>query len=270
MAKYKNIIKNPIYIGSENKGLSLIDDDCFLYTSENNSGIIFQKDSLMLDELENDSVHLILADHPYPIVSGTNRNFNSNYIEHTLKYTQDHFNQKARILKEGGFLVEFLPELKENNTGYIAMILDMAKKAGFNFYVKIPWYKAELRDGKLIDGSAFVGRKAVLEEVYIFSKGTPRKLRFRKQGNVSRYESGAKIMFPAIFMIPTKIPKKRIHKAEKPEALFETLINSLTNEGEVVLDQFAGSFNGFKTSVKLNRITIAYEIGEIKKMFPEN
>lgn len=225
-------------------------------------GLILNGDARKLDVIESESIDLIIADHPYPIQKGSNRNSNSSYIDTTFEYTAEDFESKARVLKKGAFLVEFLPEMKETNIEYIMKVLTLAKKAGFNFYCKVPWFKAEIRDGRLIDGSAFVGRKAVMEEVYIFSKGTPRKLRVRKQGESKRIESGAKSMLPAVFMESPVAPSRKVHQAQKPLKLLQKIIDSLSRETEVVLDQFAGSFVTFWASISLNRRAIAIEINE--------
>ncbi len=157
-------------------------------------------------------------------------------------------------------MVEFLPEMKETNINYVMAVIKHAQESGLQFYAKVPWYKAELRDGRLVDHSAFVGRKAVMEEVYIFSKGKPRALRLRKQGEHVQLERGASVMFPAVFIEAPIMPAKRIHKAQKPESLMKKIIQALTLEGETVLDQFAGSFVTFFSALQLNRKAIAIEL----------
>lgn len=260
----ESTIRGRVYRELIGKGLIVKEGRGFYkFTGKNGEeGVILNGDARTLDCLEDGSIDLIVADHPYPIQQGTNRNCNSTYADTTFRYTIEDFQNKARVLKDGSFLVEFLPEMKETNLDYIMDILTLAKKAGFNFYAKIPWYKAEIRDGKLVDGSAFVGRKAVLEEIYVFSKGAPRKLRTRKQGKFERVEKGAKSMFPAIYMEPTIIPSKRSHQAQKPQKLLQKLIEALSLEKEVILDQFAGSFATFWAAISLNRKAVAIEISE--------
>lgn len=226
-------------------------------------GVIVQGDARKLDMLKDCSVELVVADHPYRIAQGGNRSFNSNYAESTFRYEQEDFREKARVLKDGCFLVEFLPEMKENNWEYITEILQMAKKAGFRLYLKASWHKAQVRGGKLVDQSAFVGRKAVCEDVYIFFKGKrPRKLRVRKQGGKRRLEAGAKEMFPAVLMHSPAHPSKRAHKAQKPDSLLGYLLENLTLKGEMVLDQFSGSLNLFFKALAMGRKCLAIEKGE--------
>lgn len=257
-------IRGRVYRELTSKGLITKEGRGFYKFSGANgeSGLILRGDARTLDCVEDNSIDLIVADHPYPIQGGTNRQCNSTYAETTFKYTAEDFKNKSRVLKDGSFLVEFLPEMKETNLEYIMEVLTLAKGAGFNFYAKIPWFKAEIRDGKLVDGSAFVGRKAVLEEIYVFTKGSPRKLRIRKQGTQERLEKGAKSMLPAVYMEPTIIPSKRCHQAQKPQKLLSKLIEAFSHEREVVLDQFAGSFATFWSAITLNRKAVAIEIDE--------
>lgn len=228
--------------------------------SHGQKGVVINGDARDLTQIKDQSIELIIADHPYEITQGTNRSFNSTYEETTFYYTLNDFQEKYRILKDGAFLVEFLPEMKETNADYLMECLTNAKRAGLKFYAKVPWYKAELRDGKLVDHSAFVGRKAVMEDVYIFSKGKPRALRKRLQGTVERLESGASEMLPAVFIEAPVRPADRRHKAEKPATLLKRLISALTLEGETVVDQFAGSFVAFFAALSLNRNAVAIEL----------
>lgn len=230
--------------------------------NDDQQGVILQGDARKLDLIQDNSVALIVADHPYNISQGGNRSFNNTYKDSSFKYEESDFTEKSRVLMDGGFLVEFLPEMKESNVEYICSVLKMAKAQGFKFYAKVPWYKAKIKDGKLVDRSANVGRKAVLEEVYVFSKGDPRKLRSRLQGSEVRVERGAKGMLPAIFMELCEIPKKRVHEAEKPVELLEKIIELFSNVNETVLDQFAGSFHTFVAALRLKRKAIAVELNQ--------
>lgn len=252
---YRELIGNGV-VKKEGKGI-------YSFAGENGqNGVILNGDARDLSMLNNDSIELIVADHPYEIAQGTNRSYNSSYVDSTFEYRAADFQEKHRVLKDGGFLVEFLPEMKETNILYVMDVIKLALDNGFKFYAKVPWYKAEVRDGKLVDNSAFVGRKAVLEEVYIFSKGKPRALRSRKQGEKIQMEKGAAFMLPAVFMESPVQPSKRIHKAQKPETLMKKIIQAFTLEGETVLDQFAGSFVTFFSALSLKRRAVAIELNE--------
>ena len=138
-------IRGRIYRELMGKGL-ISKEGKGLYSFKGNygeSGLILNGDARTLQCLEKSSVDLIIADHPYPIQKGTNRKCNSSYEDTTFEYTLEDFENKARVLKNGSFLVEFLPEMKETNLEYIMSVLSNAKSAGFNFYCKIPWYNLD-------------------------------------------------------------------------------------------------------------------------------
>jgi len=52
------------------------------------------------------------------------------------------------------------------------------------------------------------------------------------------------------------------HPTQKPEALLERIIKSSSNEGDIVLDPFSGSFTTGSVAKKLNRKFIGIEINE--------
>ena len=50
------------------------------------------------------------------------------------------------------------------------------------------------------------------------------------------------------------------HKAEKPVELYKYLIEKLTDEEEVVLDQFGGSCNCAQAAIESNRFGVVFEM----------
>lgn len=240
--------------------LKRITKGIYVVTKNDRSGVVIEGDARKLDMLEDESIDLVVADHPYQIAQGTNRSFNSHYKDSTFEYSKEDLEEKVRVLKDGGFLVEFMPEMKEGNWEYHFKLLNLAKEAGLKLYTKVSWYKAEIRDGQLIDHSAFVGRKAVMEDIYIFTKGAPRKLRERKQGDELRLERGASAMLPAVIKERPLMPKERAHKAQKPLALLTRIVELFSKASEVVLDQFSGSFSLFDACLQTQRIPVSIEM----------
>lgn len=53
--------------------------------------------------------------------------------------------------------------------------------------------------------------------------------------------SGAAGMLPAVFEVEPVPRERKIHQSELPVPLCEQLLEYLTKEGEIILDQFAGS-----------------------------
>ncbi|WP_240456742.1 DNA methyltransferase [Virgibacillus halodenitrificans] len=211
-----------------------------------------------LKMLDNESVNAIVTDHPWldsAAHKGGNRNFTNDYS--CFRYTLDDFQEKARVLKNGAFLVEIVPAESATNYEYLYEIKQMAKHAGFNYYAKVSWKK-----GKLV---ANTGRKAKnTEDVLFFTKGKPRQLRPDKKkimkGETEGKMSGTAYMLPTCFDVEPPSRKERIHQAEKPVELYNQILEAITLPGEIVVDQFAGSgaLGASVLSLK-NRIGILFE-----------
>lgn len=203
----------------------------------NNNCLLVQGDGKDLSFLGDASIDAIITDHPYDI-KASNNGGSRHFAEYDcFCYTQKDFNEKARVLKDGHFLVEFIPEENGDNWEYLRDIKEMAQKAGFVYYAKVPWKK-----GKFISNC---GRKSKnTEEVLIFTKGKSRCMRpdakkDKADPTVKHYMSGAAGMLPTCF--DYEKPKNMIHQAEKPVELLEAIIDYVTMPNELILDQFAGS-----------------------------
>lgn len=208
--------------------------------------------------LDDESVDAIVTDHPWldtKANKGGNRNFTSDY--NCFRYTLDDFLEKARVLKQGAFLVEIVPAESATNYEYLYEIKQMAKKAGFEYYAKVPWKK-----GNFV---ANTGRKAKnTEDILFFTKGKSRHLRPDKKkimkGEKDAKMSGTAYMLPTCFDVEPPSRKERIHQAEKPVDLYTQILEAITLPGEIVVDQFAGSgaLGASVLSLK-NRIGILFE-----------
>lgn len=227
---------------------------------KNNKCLLVQGDGRDLSFINNGTIDAIITDHPYDI-KGSNNGGNRHFAEYNcFKYTQEDFNEKARVLKNGSFLVEFLPEESAENYEYLYQIKKMAENAGFKYYAKVPWKKGDFVSN--------CGRKSKnTEDVLIFSKGEPRALRIdakkdKAEPNVKHFMKGTAGMLPTVFDFSKPNKKDMIHQAEKPTELLETIINYITLEDEIILDQFAGSGVLGEACLKTNRKALLIEIAE--------
>lgn len=59
-----------------------------------------------------------------------------------------------------------------------------------------------------------------------------------------------------------RMPEYEKHPTQKPEALLERIILASSNEGDVVLDPFAGTFSTCAVAKRLNRKTIGIDVAE--------
>lgn len=201
--------------------------------------VLVQGDGRDLSFLKDGSIDAIITDHPYALhgaLKGGNRDFASYEL---FQYTAKDFQEKYRVLKPGAFLVEFLPEESAENFEYVTAVKKMAMEAGFVYYSKVPWQK-----GSFV---ANTGRKAKnVEDVMFFTKGKARSIRpdakkDKAEPGAKHFMSGANGMLPSAFNFDPPGKKDRIHQAEKPLALLESIIKYVSLPGEWLLDQFAGS-----------------------------
>lgn len=235
-----------------------------LITKDNESIALIQGDGRDLSMIPDCSIDCIITDHPYSDEK-SNKGGNRDFAEYeAFNYSLDDFKEKARVLKDGAFMVEFFAEENSNNYDYIYSCKKMAEKAGFLYYSKVDWKKGDFVSN--------TGRKAKnTEQMIFFTKGEPRKLKLDAKKNkqaalaneldikgltsyevadlldlnsieVSRMKGSAR-MLPTVFDVPNVEKKNRVHQAEKPIELFKQILEYITLKGEVILDQFAGSCN---------------------------
>ena len=229
-----------------------------LYINKNAECVLIEGDGRDLSILEDSSIDCIITDHPWSD-KRTNKGGNRNFAKYAcFEYTLDDFKGKARVLKNGSFLVEVIPYENENNFDYLYKLKKMAEEAGFKYYAKVPWVKGTFKSntGRMVKNR---------EDLMIFSKGKARALKWDKQrnldedGNPTKRMSGTNGMLPAEFNIQTVPKKQQIAQSEKPSQLFEELLEYITLENEIVLDQFAGSGSVGEACIHKNRGCILIE-----------
>lgn len=141
-----------------------------------NTCLLINGDGRNLSMLADNSIDCIITDHPYKLnnsLKGGNRDFAQYEL---FNYEQKDFEEKFRVLKNGCFLVEFLPEENSDNFKYLFKIKEMAEKAGLNYYTSVDWKKG--------DFVANTGRKAKnTENIVFFTKGKCRELRLDAKKN---------------------------------------------------------------------------------------
>lgn len=229
-----------------------------------NSVLLVNGDGRDLSMLKDQSIDCLITDHPYDD-KASNKGGNRSFADYdSFTYTQQDFNEKARVLKDGAFMVEFFAEENANNFDYIYNCKKMAQEAGLNYYATVNWQKG--------DFVANTGRKAKnTEQLVFFTKGAARSLKpdakknkatalahgiditgltaqdieteLEKHNLPRHFMKGTRKMLPTVFNVAKTLKKDSIHQAEKPIALFEELLDYITLPHELVLDPFAGSAN---------------------------
>lgn len=277
-------IRARIYEGVEKGIFTRISRGVYKVTSQldknKSTCLLINGDGRDLSMLKDESIDGIITDHPYDLqqaLTGGNRKFATFEL---FRYENKDFKEKQRVLKNGAFLVEFLPEESEINFDYLYEIKKMAQENGFKYFAKVSWKK-----GNFVSNT---GRKSKnTEDVMIFSKGEPRTLKIDTKKNLSvarenninikgknsyeirdilqesgltvYYMKGTNGMLPTNFDYQPKSTKDKIMEAEKPVELIEEIIEYISKPYETLLDQFAGSGNFVIACSNKNRNSIAIE-----------
>ena len=250
----KESVRTRIY---ENLGVHFKKLGRNLYINKDADCVLIEGDGRDLSIIENKSIDCIITDHPWK--DKANKGGNRNFAKYDcFEYMIEDFKEKARVLKDGSFLVEVIPNESETNFDYLYKLKKLAQDAGFKYYCKIPWVKGSFKSNT---GRVVKNR----EDLMIFSKGKPRALKWDKQrgldenGNPTKRMSGTNGMLPAEFNIQPVPKKQQIAQSEKPPQLFEQLLQYITLENEIVLDQFAGSGSVGEACINTNRKCILIE-----------
>jgi len=222
----------------------------YMLAGENSASLLINGDGRKLEEIEDNSIDCIITDHPWEDKKA-NKGGNRKFAEYeTFRYEPEDFKAKARVLKEGSYLVEFLPVESATNYKYLYEIKQMAEDAGLKYYTHCIWRNTP--EGRMNTGKTTKG----VQQIVIFSKGKPKKL---SRPEVNAYQTREILNYEITMLLD---PKKRSHQAEKPVELYEYLIRNLTEEHDICLDQFGGSCNMLKAAVNLNRFAIVYELAK--------
>lgn len=250
-----------------------IDKGVYRTLNHGQEAILIEGDGRDISFLHDKAIDCILTDHPWSDKksnTGGNRKFTT---YDTFRYQQSDFDEKARVLKDGHFLIEFIPNENANNFEYLHNIKLMAQKAGFEYYAKVPWKK-----GSFVANTGRTAKNS--EDIMIFTKGKAIKLKpdakRNKQTHTTDYfMSGAKKMLPTCFDYQPPRKKDRIHPSEKPVSLLQDILSYVTSNYDIVLDQFTGSGSSMIAAIKNHCRVIGIEKNheycqKIKARFIEN
>ena len=218
---------------------------------------VFNSDfSTLLKKIPNNSIDLICVDPPYNLKKADWDTFNSD--EEFFNFTFNWIKQVAPKLKPGGGFYVF------NTPRNSAHILAYLESIGFTFQNWITWNK---KDGFTSTKKKFLPEQETI--VYVTKPGAD--LTFNADLIRVPYESTERIaaaktkgilkngkrwfpneggrLCPDVWQITSERHsnkengklKPAVHPTVKPLALMERIVLASTNEGDVVLDIFAGS-----------------------------
>ncbi|MCK9443382.1 MAG: site-specific DNA-methyltransferase [Tissierellaceae bacterium] len=207
-----------------------------------------------LKKIESNSVDLIVTDPPYNLNKDYGESKDNLFHDEYLEFSRNWLSEAHRVLKDTGTMYVFMGM---RYISYIYMILEKELNMEFNSW--ITWHYTQGL-GKI---KGFSSRH---DDILMFTKSTeytfnldniriPQKY-YRKINNMRGANPGNVWTFSHMHYC-NKNRKK--HPTQKPEAIYERMILASSNEGDLVLDCFAGSGTALRVSQQLNRRCIGIE-----------
>lgn len=239
--------------------------------AKNENAAALLGDSLsMLKQIKPQSIDLIFADPPYGLGKdfGVSKDVWSNANEY-LQWCKIWIDECMRILKPNGTMY-FM-----SSTQYMPL-LDSYVSEKYFVINRIIWaYDSSGVQAKNKFGSAY-------EPILMITHSKNSKYTFNSEDILVEAKTGAQRNLINYRKTPpqpynvTKIPSNvwhfnRVrykmaeyenHPTQKPESLLRRIILASSNENEIILDPFAGSFTSCKVALDLGRKTIGIENNE--------
>lgn len=224
---------------------------------------VFCKSSEIMEELPNNSVHLMVTSPPYNVGKEYDEDLSLEEYRGLLRRV---LSEVYRVLVPGGRACINVANL--GRKPYIPLhmyIMEEALNLGFLMRGEIIWDKASSASPSTAWGSWKSPANPTLrdthEYILVFSKDTfGRKVVKGRHGTISRDEF---LEFTkSVWTIPAESARKIGHPAPFPVELPYRLVQLYTFEKEVVLDPFVGSGATCVAALKAGRSYIAYDIKE--------
>ena len=209
----------------------------------------------LLKIIQSESIDLIIADPPYNLGKNYGNNHDLKDFDEYLYFTRNWLKEAHRVLKETGSIYVFMGV---RFISYLYDILDRELKMFFNSW--ITWHYTQ-GIGKI---KGFSPRH---DDILFFNKTTnfkfnldniriPQKY-YRQRNNMTGANPGDVWQFSHIHY---SNPERENHPTQKPEALIERVILASSDEGDLILDPFAGSGTTLRVCQILNRSCIGFEL----------
>ncbi len=224
---------------------------------------VFCKTSESMEELPDNSVHLMVTSPPYNVGKDYDENLTLQEYRQFLKQV---WKEVYRTLVPGGRACINIANL--GRKPYIplhAFIVEDMLELDFLMRGEIIWNKASSSSPSTAWGSWLSATNPTLRDIHeyilVFSKGMfQRKKAPRRRSTISKEEF---LEFTkSVWTFPAESARKVGHPAPFPIELPYRLIQLYTFEEELVLDPFIGSGQAAIAAIKTNRHYVGYDISE--------
>ncbi|MFQ3620383.1 MAG: site-specific DNA-methyltransferase [Spirochaetales bacterium] len=223
---------------------------------------IFCKTSENMEELPDNSIHLMVTSPPYNVGKEYDENLTLKEYRGFLKRV---FSEVKRVLVPGGRACINIANLGRKpyiplHAYIVADMLDL----GFLMRGEIIWNKASSGSPSTAWGSWLSARNPTLRDVHeyilIFSKSTFSRKEQKRKSTISKEEF---LEFTkSVWTFAAEPATKVGHPAPFPIELPYRLIQLYTFEGEIILDPFMGSGQAAIAAIKTLRHYVGYDIKE--------
>ncbi|MEA2076184.1 MAG: site-specific DNA-methyltransferase [Euryarchaeota archaeon] len=224
---------------------------------------IFCKSSENMEELPDNSIHLMVTSPPYNVGKEYDENFT---LKEYLDFLKVVWKEVHRVLVPGGRVCINIANL--GRKPYIPLHAFITKDMidlGFLMRGEVIWNKASSASSSTAWGSWLSAANPTLRDIHeyilVFSKSTFGRKNYKKRENTISKENFLEFT-KSVWTFPAESARKVGHPAPFPVELPYRLIQLYTFEGEVVLDPFMGSGQAAIAAIKTNRHYVGYDIDE--------
>lgn len=228
--------------------------------SEKNVNKIFCKSSEKMDELPDNSVHLMVTSPPYNVSKEYDNDLSLNEYLNLLNTV---WRETYRVLVPGGRACVNIANL--GRKPYIPLhsyIIEGMQGIGYLMRGELIWNKASSASPSTAWGSWLSAANPVLRDIHeyilVFSKETFSRKKENRENTIKKEEFLE--WTKSIWTFPAVSARQIGHPAPFPEELPHRLIQLYTFKDEVVLDPFVGSGSACLAAIKDKRNYVGYDI----------
>lgn len=223
---------------------------------------VYCKSSEHMDELPDNSVHLMVTSPPYNVGKDYDQDLTLDEYSELLHSV---FAETYRVLVDGGRACVNVANVgRKPYIPFNALISTLMIDIGYLMRGEIIWNKSASAGTSCAWGSWMSPSNPVLRDVHeyilVFSKGSYRRYSADGVPTIERDEflDGTK----SVWDFPAESARRVGHPAPFPVELPTRLIQLYTFAGDVVLDPFIGSGSTALASVESNRAWIGYDTSD--------
>ncbi len=210
-----------------------------------------------LKKITSETVDLIIADPPYNLGKDYGNNFDNKEFNEYIDFSNQWLSEAKRILKKSGTIYVFM------GVRFISYLFDILdRKLGLGLNSWICWHYTQglgkrqgfsPRHDDILMFTKTLEYKFNLDDVRV-----PQKF-YRERNNMRGANPGDVWEFSHVHYCNEN---RQSHPTQKPEGLMERMVLASTDEGDSVVDPFAGSGTTLRVCQQLKRNCLGIELNE--------